>query len=117
MIIHWYCLDDFISDFLAVRDNFSREGLTLLFEYYDSIGEPIEFDPIAMCCDWSEYSDPLEALEEVGGLDEFESLEAFYLTLTYEGSTPAEALEEVLGTSVLWDGDKCFLIFYGGAIL
>jgi len=110
MIIFWYTLDTFVDDFLAVRDDFTREALALLFEYYDSIGEPIEFDPIAMCCDWSEYSDPLEALEDVGGLDEFESLEAFYLTCTYEGSTPAEALEEVLGVSILWNGENCFLV-------
>lgn len=110
MIIYQYNLDTFISDFLAVRDNFTREALTLLFDYYDTIGEPVAFDYVAMCCDWSEYSDPLEALEEVGGLDEFESLEAFYLTLTYEGSTPAEALEEVLGRSVLWNGETCFLV-------
>lgn len=110
MIIYQYNLDTFISNFMAVRDNFSREGLTLLFDYYNSICEPVEFDPIAMCCDWTEYSDPLEALEEVGGLDEFESLEGFYLTCTYEGSTPAEALEEVLGRSVLWDGETCFLV-------
>ena len=110
MIIYQYNLDTFISDFLAVRDNFTREALTLLFDYYDTFEEPIIFDPIAMCCDWSEYSDPLEALEEVGGLDEFENLEAFYLTCTYEGSEPAEALEEVLGRSILWDGENCFLV-------
>lgn len=110
MIIYQYNLDTFISDFLAVRDNFTREALALLFDYYDTIGEPVAFDYVAMCCDWTEYSDPLEALEEVGGLDEFDNLEAFYLTCTYEGSTPAEALEEVLGTSILWDGETCFLV-------
>lgn len=110
MIYKQYNLDMFISNFLAVRDNFSRKALTLLFDYYELVGEPIEFDPISMCCDWSEYSDPLEALEDVGGLDEFESLEAFYLTLTYEGSAPDEALEEVLGVSILWNGESCFLV-------
>ena len=110
MIIYQYNLDTFISDFLAVRNNFTRKALTLLFEYYDTIGEPVAFDYVAMCCDWSEYSDPLEALEEVGGLDEFEGLEGFFLTLTYEGSTPVEALEEVLGRSILWDGANCFLV-------
>ena len=110
MIIYQYNLDTFISDFLARRDNFSREGLSLLFEFYDSIGEPVEFDPISMCCDWSEYSDPLEALGGLMSSEDVESLEAFYLTCTYEGSTPAEALEEVLGVSILWDGESCFLV-------
>jgi len=107
----------FVEIMTKDENGFSVTGANLMYDYYESIGEPIEFDPIAIRCDWSEYTDPLEALEDVGGLDEFESLEAFYLTCTYEGSSPAEALEEVLGTSVLWDGDKCFLIFYGGAIL
>lgn len=110
MIFHWYTSDDFCADFLAVSDRFSRVALGLLFEYYDSIGEPIEFDPIMMGCGWSEYSDPLEALEDVGGLDDFEMNEGFYLTLTYEGSTPAEALEEVLGVVILWFDEGCFLV-------
>jgi hypothetical protein len=41
--------------------NFSREGLQGLFdyleEYEDSTGESIEFDPIALCCEYSEYQD------------------------------------------------------------
>ena len=110
MIIYQYNLDTFISDFLAVRDNFTREGLTLLYDYYDTIGEPVAFDYVAMCCDWSEYSDPLEALfdniGDVVGLDE----EVFYLTCIDEGFTPAEALEEVLGVSILWNGESCFLV-------
>jgi len=110
MIIYQYNLDTFISDFLAVRDNFTREGLTLLFDYYDTIGEPVAFDYVAMCCDWSEYSDPLEALGGLISSEDAENLKAFYLTLTYEGSTPAEALEEVLGVSILWDGESCFLV-------
>ena len=40
-------------------DNFSRVGLQGLFdyleEYEDSTGESIEFDPIALCCEYSEY--------------------------------------------------------------
>lgn len=110
MIIYQYNLDTFISDFLAVRNDFSREGLELLFDYYNSIGHLVAFDYVKACTEWGEYSDPLEALEDVGGLDEFDNLEAFYLTCTYEGSTPAEALEEVLGVSILWDGENCFLV-------
>ena len=43
------------------KNNFSYEGLTALFEYIeeleDDIGEEIEFDMIALCCDYSEYDD------------------------------------------------------------
>jgi len=42
-------------------DNFSYEGLAALFDYLedleDSIGEEMELDVIALCCDFSEYSD------------------------------------------------------------
>lgn len=40
--------------------NFSYEGIEILFEYLeelsDSIGEPIELDVIALCCEYSEDS-------------------------------------------------------------
>jgi hypothetical protein len=41
-------------------DNFSYEGLQRLFEYFeqyeDDTGEQIEFDPIAICCEYSEMT-------------------------------------------------------------
>lgn len=53
--------NDFHSDFMAIRpDNFSYEGLRVLFdyleEYEEETGEEIEFDVIALCCDFSEYT-------------------------------------------------------------
>ena len=42
-------------------NNFSYSGLQTLWEmleeYEDSTGEEIEFDPIALCCEYSEYED------------------------------------------------------------
>jgi hypothetical protein len=39
-------------------DNFSYEGQGVLFDYFeqyeDDIGEQIEFDPIAFCCEYAE---------------------------------------------------------------
>ena len=41
-------------------DNFSYEGLEVLFDYLDNlsddIGEPIELDVIALCCEYYESS-------------------------------------------------------------
>ena len=41
------------------KNNFSYEGLHALFEYLedyeDDIGEEIEFDMVAICCQYSEY--------------------------------------------------------------
>ena len=48
----------------ARKNQFSYEGLVSLFEYLeeyeDSTGETIEFDMIALCCEYAEY----ENLEE-----------------------------------------------------
>jgi len=41
------------------KNNFSYEGLHTLFEYFeqleDDIGEEIELDVVAICCDYTEY--------------------------------------------------------------
>ena len=43
----------------SYKDQFSLEGAKALFNYFDELsddlGEPIEFDPIAWLCDFSEY--------------------------------------------------------------
>ena len=51
---------EFRDTMKAIRpDNFSYEGLTALYEWLDDLsndtGEPIEFDPIEICCDFTEY--------------------------------------------------------------
>ena len=42
------------------KDQFSYEALGAIFdyleEYSDSTGEPVEFDIVAICCDWSEMT-------------------------------------------------------------
>lgn len=60
----------FVRGFDEIRPGqFSRAALLALFEYYDAMeqdtGEEIEFDPIAICCDWSEYDSPAQAAEEM----------------------------------------------------
>lgn len=37
------------------RDYYSWNGLDELFEYYDEIDPDMDFDPIAICCDCSEF--------------------------------------------------------------
>lgn len=60
---------DFIDSWpMSRRDNFSRDALFALYEYLDNlsddIGEDIEFDPIAFCCDYTEYSSAWKAMEQ-----------------------------------------------------
>lgn len=52
------------------KGQFSYEGLKALFdyleEYEDSTDEKIEFDPIAICCDYTEYDNELAGASEYG---------------------------------------------------
>ena len=59
---------DFRDAFQAIRpDNFTYEGLGALYDYLwelsEQIGEAFELDVIALCCDFTEYSEE-EAREE-----------------------------------------------------
>ena len=61
----------FRAAFAALRpDNFSRPGLSALFEHLEELerdlGEETELDVIALCCDWTEYRDAIEAAEAYG---------------------------------------------------
>lgn len=54
----------------SYENNFSLEGSKAVFNYYDNLSdeleETIEFDPIAWCCQFSEYNNALEAAQEYG---------------------------------------------------
>ena len=56
---NWFLSSD------TYKNNFSYEGLNSLFDYFTTIEEctddEIEFDPVAICCDYSEY----ENLKEI----------------------------------------------------
>jgi len=59
----------FIQEFKAIRpENFSYEGLSALFEYFeefeDDTGESVSFDPIAICCEFSEHESALDAARQ-----------------------------------------------------
>jgi hypothetical protein len=60
---------DFVNQMTAIRpDNFSRAGLFELFDYLNEIDGDIEFDPIAICCEFTEYEN-LEAYQNDYGED------------------------------------------------
>lgn len=61
----------FLDVFRQVRPNqFSRPALVALFDYLDQLeqdlGEEQELDVIAICSDWTEYKDAIEAAEAYG---------------------------------------------------
>ena len=39
------------------RDYYTYEACEALNDYYDDVDPDAEFDPIAICCDWSEYGE------------------------------------------------------------
>jgi hypothetical protein len=59
-------------------DQFSYEGKKALFEYLeqlsDDCGIEIELDVIALCCEYSEYSDLEEIQEDYTNIESLEDL-------------------------------------------
>jgi len=82
----------FISGFQQAHcDNFSLEGYYALFKYFtnyeENIGEEIEFDPVAICCDWTEY-DSLEDVQiDYGDIDK----DSEYLIILPSGGVLVQA--------------------------
>ena len=70
--------DWFIKDNSNYKNNFSYEGRKALFDYLEEIeedtGEKIEFDPIALCCEYSEYEN-FKELKDNYDNDEITNLE------------------------------------------
>ena len=50
------------------KGNFTYEGLKLIFDYLedleDDLGEEFEFDPIALCCEFTEYESIQDVFED-----------------------------------------------------
>jgi len=60
---------DFCDAFTGSYENkFSYEGKRALFDYLENLeedtGEQIQFDMVAICCDYSEYKTAYEAMEQ-----------------------------------------------------
>lgn len=50
------------------QDQFSYEGLGLLFDYFEELDPDMELDVIAICCDYSEDS-PADIAQHHGEVD------------------------------------------------
>lgn len=69
---------DFIREFDHYNrsDNFSVEGREALFDYLEEIDEDLVIDVIAICCDFSEYSNLAEFQSDYGeGYESIEDIE------------------------------------------
>jgi hypothetical protein len=66
--------NEFVNRFRAVRpDQFSTEALRALFAYFEECeregGDEVEFDALAICCEWTQYGSAVEAAEAYGWED------------------------------------------------
>ena len=74
MLIKKVSFNDFLKEFeeFGRQDSFSYEGKKALYNYLndlgDDIGQPIEFDVIGLCGDFTEY-DSLEEFNNYYNLD------------------------------------------------
>ena len=46
------------------EEQFTYNGKRALFDYLEDLGEEIELDVIALCCEYSEYASATEAFED-----------------------------------------------------
>lgn len=75
---------DFINEMTFSKDSsynncFSYEGLIALFNYFEQYeedaGEQIECDPIAICCDYSEYDSLEDVIKDYDSIKNRQDLE------------------------------------------
>lgn len=63
----------------SYKNNFSYNGKKALFayleEYEESTGEKIEFDPIALCCEYTEYNNFAELKANYTNIETLEDLQ------------------------------------------
>ena len=61
------------------KNNFSYMGLDALYDYLEEFeedtGEQIQFDLVAICCDFSEYDSLEEIIEDYDSIETLEDLE------------------------------------------
>ena len=86
---------DFVDWFRKYRENnFSYKGLDALFDYLELLeedsGQQIEFDPISICCEYSEYDSLEEIIEQYDSIKTLEDLEMHTTVIPiyeYDGKT------------------------------
>lgn len=78
-IVTWYDFSDWFTTSDTYKNNFSYEGLQALYDYLneleESTDEQIEFDPIAICCDYTEFDSAKDAVAEYGAINESDSMD------------------------------------------
>lgn len=82
---------EFVDSFSEqYKNNFSYEGKRALFDYLENLeedtGEEFELDPIAFCCEYSEYESLAELQEVYNDIESMEDLEEHTTVIRIDGT-------------------------------
>jgi len=119
--------NDFIDTFVAIGradigdgngGNFTIEALHALFNYLEEwegdIGEPVEFDPIGLCCQFSEYESASDAVSEINGAEYSDIVDAN----AYEDEQDLNAQTMDIEAECLeWLQNKTIVIGFPGGLI
>lgn len=113
--INLYEFAQWFSDSDTYKNNFTRPALIALYdyleEYEESTGEKMEFDPIALCCEYSEYTSAWDAMYQYQPED-------MPLVENSEGMDLVEIEQESEKLALEWLSDRTTVIsFDGGGII
>lgn len=79
---------DSFSD--TYKHNFSYAGKRALFDYFEQLeedtGEQIELDPVALCCEYSEYENLRGLQASYSNIQSVEQLKEKTIVIPIEGS-------------------------------
>ena len=94
------------------EDQFSREALEALFEYIENYEEDtgirVELDVLGLCCEFTEYSNAIEAAADYGFTSELEA-EDYEDVESYEDAKEEEALE--------WLQDRTEVVIFDSGLI
>jgi hypothetical protein len=82
------------------KNNFSYEGLSALFDYLEewekSTDEELDFDPVALCCEYSEYDSFEEFQEDYDGKELYPTIDDLenYTTVIRVGHTGSFIIQQ-----------------------
>tara|TARA_R100001510_G_C7465502_1_gene84125 strand:- start:177 stop:479 length:303 start_codon:yes stop_codon:yes gene_type:complete len=80
----WFLTSD------TYKNNFSYEGLKSLYNYLvdleEDTGDNIEFDPVAICCEYSEYENLEEIKNNYNDIETIEDLRDHTQVIEISGS-------------------------------
>ena len=86
--ISFFDFCDSFSD--SYKNNFSYEGKQALFayleEYEESTDEELELDPIALCCEYTEYENLKELQQNYNNIENMDDLVGQTTVIPIEGT-------------------------------